>query len=880
MSFNKIKTTGITNIYATKSLKNLYPKSNKITIAESSKILQNAFDIYNNIMEKKNHFTINTMLKLLFELQNSEKVLSIWDDIKSLHQQSNNDSNNTISYQMVLKCCITAPNVEIDKCLQILSWMEQRGIKFIVHISFITKLISKCGNDLNALNKIVNFMQKSVINNTNPKNYIIIKTALINAYGICSNIQAAKDIFYTINDDQINVVCIGAMMNALINNNLNEDAIDLYIEYESMSNYVTQMKALKACSNIGDFDKGRKIIKHGLNTDNIKLKGALIDFYRNSGNINMALNIFNLIDNLQKDIVHFNTMMTAYIDNNQHSEALQLYDNIPAFNKMIEKDNITHILALKACTILKDLQKGKQIHTAAECGNKHKMSMQLKTTLITFYGTLSQIQEAKAVFDSIESAKRNILCINAMMTVFVHNKCYQQALQLYDGYYYLTDDISHMMAIKGCIGINNFDRGKRIISGMHGTGMYNNPQLISTMIDFYGHFGDIDTAEKVYQSIEDEKKSIVNICVMMNVYIENGQNEKAMELYDSVRIIKDDTCYMLAIKACMNLGDFERGKQIHCEIGTTLDDIKLMNTLIHLYGDTLDIDTAIDIFNRIEDKKKTVVTIGTMMNAYCKSNLNEECIELFKSLISLNIEPDVICYRLLFTACTNVTNYYYGSQFHDKLKNSKDLKWMLRVNEIQINLINMYGKCGMLDKSQEIFDDIKRNEYNNKYSINTQIWNAIIHTYGRNNYVDKSMELYHKMKDDIGLKPDNNTYKILLNACSHSGDDKLGRNIWMKEINDIEIKYDVYVMTAFIDCISRKGYITEAYEYIMEYRKITFDKLSDEVMYTALIAGCKKHNNLLIAQSVHNEMTKKFPNNSKNMGSASVMLQSLYSNNN
>ena len=791
---------------------------------------------------------------------------------------------------MILKCCILGSNISTDKCVQVLSWMEDKNIPFSTHVSFTTKLIAKCGTNINELNQIVELIQKEVIYNTVYKNDIIIKTALINAYGICSDIQSAQNIFVNIDNEQMNVVCIGAMMNALIHNDLNAEAIELYEKYQTtLSNYVTQLSVLKACVNIKDFDKGKKIIEQQgfLNTDNNQLKSSLINFYGSCGDIDTALSVFDTIQDDEKDIVNVNCIITAHINNNQNAQALILFDKIYSFNKRINPDNITYMLALKACAAIKDVEKGYEILESIE-DNQVIDNIAFKNTLINFYGTCSQIKDAIDVFESIHDVKEQRVSIGAMMTAFIDNNCYEQALELYDECCSsVVDNVSHMMAIKACIGSDNLDQGQGIIAGLKH--IEQNSQLVSTLIDFYGHFGDINNARQVYDGIADEKKSFVNICAMMNVYIENNQDQMALDLYDDIDesdMSKDETCHMLAIKACINLGNFDKGKSIHSEIASECNDTQLLTTLINLYGDALEIDKAIEIFDTIDNDKKNVVTMGAMMDAYCKSNLNEECIELFKSLSSLNIEPDVICYALLFTACTNGTSYYYGTQIHEKLKNCKDLQYILRYPEVQTNLINMYGKCGMMDKCEEIFQDIDKNKKMNKnkrykydkHDNNMALWNAMIHSYGRNGFVDKSIELCHKMEYKNRLKPDSNTYAIILNACSHCGDDKLARHVWLNEINDEKVQYDIFVMTALIDCIARKGFIIEAFEWMMKYKKKTKDILSDEVMYTALMAGCKKHDNLLMAQFVYNEMERKFKNNSKYMSSASAMLRSMYIN--
>merc|ERR1712176_1188961 len=101
------------------------------------------------------------------------------------------------------------------------------------------------------------------------------------------------------------------------------------------------------------------------------------------------------------------------------------------------------------------------------------------------------------------------------------------------------------------------------------------------------------------------------------------------------------------------------------------------------------------------------------MNAFCLSNFDKEAMQLFVKYFvqkcELNLVPDKICYSIFFDVCTNSTSLHFGQQVHEKMKNDKNIK-ILTDSEIQSKLINMYGKCGMLGKCEEILDEIKKNE--------------------------------------------------------------------------------------------------------------------------------------------------------------------------
>ena len=69
------------------------------------------------------------------------------------------------------------------------------------------------------------------------------------------------------------MVCVGAILKALINNNLNNEALSIYHQYKSLQDDITHVLAIKACINIKDFTMGQNIIdSHFMPHKNLALK--------------------------------------------------------------------------------------------------------------------------------------------------------------------------------------------------------------------------------------------------------------------------------------------------------------------------------------------------------------------------------------------------------------------------------------------------------------------------------------------------------------------------------------------------------------------------------------------------------------------------------
>eukprot|EP01084_Bolivina_argentea_P304410 525696_1 len=292
-------------------------------------------------------------------------------------------------------------------------------------------------------------------------------------------------------------------------------------------------------------------------------------------------------------------------------------------------------------------------------------------------------------------------------------------------------------------------------------------------------------------------------------------------------------------------------------------------------------DQVMLIYSQINDNDKDIVLLSAMMEAYYHNNWNKQCLKLFKNINTINnkIKPDTVCYAIALKTCTQCTAYHFGKTIHNELKNNEYLSWILNETEIQINLIELYGKCGYLNICKDIFNNIKLNQ-NNKYLSEINLWNAMIHSFGRNGLLSDAFE-YYKLMDIDGVNKDKNTFILIISACSHSGDLEKAKYIYENDICDNKIKYDSYLISSLVDCYSRIGYLNDAKELILEY-EIYSNNNYYEGMWTSLMSGCIKYNNEILAEEIHNEINKRFDINKqgRHLASTSIMLANIYGINN
>eukprot|EP01083_Nonionella_stella_P041545 112595_1 len=799
------------------SLRNLCQlKANALSIEQKSDTVREALELYSNIDDKQKDYVIfNDLLRLCFNFGESHKALIFYNDIKQL---STHDKQ-FVSYSLLAKTCIETE--ELDKCMEVFAWITDSKYTLRIHEKFITKLIQQCDRNVQYLNYVFSLMTDHIIECKAPN---IVKTALIYRFGKASCIDQALNVFHSIPDTEKDIVCILKILHAC---NANRHYHQTLILYQNMNSVKVRdtiqnepmyhAHAIKACQKINDLRQG-KLIHSSLREMKLLhthfiLSSALIDMYGYNGDIHTAKQTFDQVPDSKKYIC-LNHILNVLIEHGDNDAVLHIYDTYAR-----KDDDAAHTTAVRACTNNKDYARGVRIieHMSDD---RYAQHIKWKNALINFYGKCGDITNAMEVFYSIKSETITHITIGSIMAVLIDNTRNQDALNVYDTCAVCRTPIIDILALKASILCKDSIRTKQIEDALllqHN----DNPEIMARLIDLYSYFVDVTGAEYVFNRISTSNAMCT--VAMMKLYMSVDHNDKALQIYDPVDGYNDDFCHMLAIKACTKLNDFDRGKYIHQHINVLQHHIQLKNTLIDFYANSSDIAQAIQIFDSIPNDKKSIVTINAMMEAYCMNAMYTECLELFESLQSIydTLKPDVITYSILFEACANATAYEFGTNVYESIKQSNDTQ-ILKDTVVQTNLINMYGKCGMFDVCIALFEEIKHTQWET-YRTEIAIWNAMMDTYGRNGDIDGMQRLLDLMKEDTDLKPNTKTYTIFISGCSHSGHVDQAMDLWQNDIKEDTIKYDPYMVSCLVDCLTRNGQINKAMDLVMQCEQIHTD---------------------------------------------------------
>ncbi|CAL9101960.1 unnamed protein product [Musa acuminata var. zebrina] len=260
------------------------------------------------------------------------------------------------------------------------------------------------------------------------------------------------------------------------------------------------------------------------------------------------------------DVVAWNVMISGYVHNSLPNDALKLLGRMSSAS--VAPTDVTVITALSACSQMKDLCLGKQMH-----GCVHKRTMQFEkeiklcTALVDMYARCGRLEPAKQVFDEMRA--KDVGVWNALLGGYVHNGCFIKALQFYvelqeSG---LTpDEPTLVSALSACGHAGMLDLGKSIHFYIEERFPRFDVVLGTALIEMYSKCGCIEGSQEVFDKMA--KKDAVAWSSMIRCLAVHGHTRHALALFVSMQgsdVRPDGVTFVAVLSACSHAGLVEEG---------------------------------------------------------------------------------------------------------------------------------------------------------------------------------------------------------------------------------------------------------------------------------------------------------------------------------
>ncbi|XP_010052946.3 pentatricopeptide repeat-containing protein At1g74630 [Eucalyptus grandis] len=450
--------------------------------------------------------------------------------------------------------------------------------------------------------------------------------------------------------------------------------------------------------------------------------------------------------------------------------------------------------------------------------NNHVVAKLLRTLLAQPSSRGDPLPYARSIFDSVSSPDAFIF--NTLMRAELVSQRPRETLSLFlrmrrrDGVF--CDSFSLSLVVQACGRLMDGDNGRTVHAQGIKIGFESDLFVQTALIEMYAKLGSVEISKRILDDLEEP--DLVSFNVLLAEYVRIGEIQLARDLFDKM---------------------LER-------------DLVSWNTMIHGYATLGDVMEARKLFD--DARERDVVSWSSMIGAYARTRQSNEALKLFHEMQLANVVPDNITMVSVLAACGDIGALGMGKMIHEYIKRTRievDMK-------LGTSLVDMYAKCGDIDNSLRVFNQMDRRD--------VLTWSSAILGLANHGSGQAALQFFSEMIAE-GIEPDDMAFVGVLSACSHMGLVDEGRTYFtlMSDVYGIAPKMEHY--GCMVDILARAGRLQEARELI---RKMPF--APDAVVWRALLGGCRVYKESDLAEEATVNLLELEPNADGNY----VLLSNIY----
>ncbi|KAM0918062.1 hypothetical protein ACQ4PT_009072 [Festuca glaucescens] len=536
---------------------------------------------------------------------------------------------------------------------------------------------------------------------------VFVGSSLINLYAKCGCIGEAMRVFdFSCGK---NIVMWNAMLNGLVRNELQEEAIQMFrymFRLGLEAGEFTFVGVLGACAYMGSHCLGRQVhcvtMKNCMDA-NLFVANATLDMYSKFGAIDDAKTIFNLI--AYKDSVSWNALIVGLAHNEEEEEAIHMLKQMNL--DRITPDEVSLATVINACSNIRATETGKQIHCLAVkyniCSN-HAVG----SSLIDLYSKHGDIDSSRKVLAQVDAS--SIVPINALIAGLVRNSTENEAIQLFqqllrDGL--KPSSFTFSSILSGCTGLFSSILCKQVHCYTLKSGLLNDDTSLGvSLIGIYLKSKMPEDANKLLIEVPDHK-SLLEWTAIISGYAQNGYSSQSflsfwrMRSYD---VHLDEATFASILKACSEMTSLTDGKEIHgLIVKSGFDSYETASSsLIDMYSKCGDITSAFEAFKQVKNKQG-VTLWNSMIVGFAKNGYAKEALLSFQKMQESQIKLDEITFLGVLIACAHAGFISEGRHYFESM--SKVYGLMPRLDHYAC-FIDLLGRGGLLQEAQEVINQL------------------------------------------------------------------------------------------------------------------------------------------------------------------------------
>ncbi|KAL0452138.1 UNVERIFIED_CONTAM: putative pentatricopeptide repeat-containing protein [Sesamum latifolium] len=345
-----------------------------------------------------------------------------------------------------------------------------------------------------------------------------------------------------------------------------------------------------------------------------------------------------------------------------------------------------------------------------------------------------------------------------------------------------------------------------------------NHYLLNKLLKCAFHFNHPDYAVTVFR--QTHEPNIYLYHTMIRGLVSNDCFSQAIDFFYLMRkegFLPNNFTFPFVLKSCSRNLDFGLGAKVHSlvvKVGYD-GDVFVTTGLVGFYSRLERLEDAQKMFD--DSPEKNVVSWTAIMGGYIGAGRFREVVDLFRKSLAMGLRPDSYTLVRVLSACGQLGDLGAGQWIH---------KYVLDIGMgsnvfVNTSLVDMYAKCGNMEKARAVFDEMLERDI--------VTWGAIIQGYAANGLPKEALEIFRRMQKE-NLRPDCYVMVGVLSACARLGALELGeRASSMMDMS--EFLSNPVLGTALVDMYAKCGKMAVAWEVFKGM------KVKDLIIFNAVISG-------------------------------------------
>jgi pentatricopeptide repeat protein len=533
---------------------------------------------------------------------------------------------------------------------------------------------------------------------------VYLANSLINFYAKCGHLVKATFVFEKISDKD--VVSWNCLINGYSQQGPTGSSFVMEL-FRRMRAENTVPKAhtfagvFTAASSTSDIFGGRQAHALAIKTASlcdVFVGSSLLNMYCKSGLLLEARKVFDKMP--ERNSVSWATIISGYAMQRMAGDALELFELMRQEEEDENEFVLTSVLSALASPEFVNI--GKQIHCLASKGGLLSF-VSVENALVTMYAKCGSLDDALKTFE--ESSDKNSITWSAMITGFAQSGDSHKALNLFS-HMHLSgtkpSEFTFVGVINACSDIGTVVEGKQ----MHGyslkMGYESQIYIMTALVDMYAKCGSIADARKGFDYLQEP--DIVLWTSMIGGYVQNGENEGALNLYCRMQmegVMPNELTMASVLKACSSLAALEQGRQIHAGIvkhGFSLE-VPIGSALSTMYAKCGSLEDGGFVFRRMP--MRDVVSWNAMISGLSQNGRGHEALELFEEMQLEGTKPDYVTFVNILSACSHMGSVERGWVYFKMMFDKFGL--VPRVEHYAC-MVDILSRAGKLNEAKEFIE--------------------------------------------------------------------------------------------------------------------------------------------------------------------------------